>query len=238
MITSPTNEKIKNLKKLQQAKYRKEMGYYLVHGEHLVAEAYDRGLLKEVITTEPNLLYDVPVINVSEQVLNFLSELSTPASVIGVVAIPKPRVINGNVLCLETIQDPGNLGTIIRSARAFGIKNIVMSDDTVDQFNNKVIRATQGAHFDLNILKTDLKSELINLKAAGYTIYGTDVNSGTQLSSIHPQQPYVIIMGSEGQGMSQALKDLCDQLINIETTDESESLNVAIATSIILYQFR
>lgn len=238
MITAISNEKIKQLKKLHSAKYRKINRQYLVHGEHLVNEALKKAVLSEVITTNDSLNYPVPVTYVNNQVLRHLSELVNPAPIIGVVTIPKPKPIIGNVLVLDGVQDPGNLGTILRSANAFNINNILLGLNTVDLYNDKVIRGAQGQHYHLNIIKTDIVNEISDLKQKGYTIYGTDVNNGTNLSNIMVKSPYVLIMGSEGQGMSPKLKEMCDELINIETAETCESLNVAMATSIILYHFR
>ena len=132
------------------------------------------------------------------------------------------------------MQDPGNLGTIIRSSVAFNVDTIVLSDTCVDLYNSKVVRATQGMLFSVNIIKRDLKKLIPTLK--GYKIYGTKVDGGKSLKSIEKVKKFAIIMGSEGQGVRSDILDMCSDYIYINMNKSCESLNVAVATSIILYE--
>jgi RNA methyltransferase, TrmH family len=237
VYTSIENEKIKELKKLNHTKYRNMNNLFLVDGEHLVEEAFKKGLLKELIVLENNdFKLDVDTIYVSENVLNHLSELETPQGVMGVCYKLKPTEIKGNVLILDQIQDPGNLGTMIRSSLAFNIDTIILSPDTVDLYNSKVIRASQGMMFHLNIISADLLIMLDYLKKQDYKIYGTRFEKAKELKNVEKAKKFAIIVGNEGRGVKQEILELCDEYIYIKTNPLCESLNVGVAASIILYE--
>ena len=182
VYTSLENSKIKELKKLQKKKYRDATGLFLVEGEHLVLEAYKAGLLKTLILEE-NTFYPLSIdtISVSSSILTHLSLLEHAQPVMGVCRKKKEEEIQGNVMMLEDIQDPGNLGTIIRSAVAFHIDTLILSPSTVDPYNEKVLRATQGLNFHLNILQQDLKEAILTLKEKKYQIIGTRVTHGKNI---------------------------------------------------------
>ncbi len=238
VYTSVENEKIKDIKKLHQKKYRDKNGLFLVEGEHLVLEAYKSGYLKELILEE-NALFplDVETIYASNNVLTYISELETAPTMIGVCRKKEQVAIAGEkILALDEIQDPGNLGTIIRSAVAFHIDTIVIGNGTVDIYNSKVIRASQGMLFHMNIVASDLQKCLPDLKKQNYQIMGTKVTHGKSLKDIEKLQKFVIIMGNEGNGISEEVEKLCDSFIYIDMSDVCESLNVGVATSIILYE--
>ena len=169
--------------------------------------------------------------------MRYLSELDTPPKMLGICTKLKEQEIKGKVLILDGIQDPGNLGTIIRSSVAFNIDTIILSEDTVDLYNPKVIRATQGMLFNINIIKRDIKSTIEKLIKDNYKIYGTKVNDGKNLKTIEKSKKFAIIMGNEGKGVKSDILDMCDEYIYINMNPLCESLNVAVATSIILYEF-
>lgn len=237
IYTSLENPRVKNLKKLHTKKYRDEQDLFLVEGEHLVLEAYRAGYLKTLILEEnqPRLL-DVDTMYVSSSVLKCLSQLETPQPILGVCQKLSPREMKGNVLVLENIQDPGNLGTIIRSAVAFQVDTILLSSDTVDLYNSKVIRACQGLLFHINIVVCDLKEMLLQLKGQGYHIIGTQVTHGKSIKSIEKNFLFAIIMGNEGNGMSDEIAALCDEFVYIKMDSNCESLNVGVAASILMYE--
>ena len=139
-------------------------------------------------------------------------------------------------LILDNIQDPGNLGTIIRSAVAFNFDTIILSNDSVDVYNSKVIRASQGLLFNVNIKIGDLTEIIPELKNNGYQIYGTKVTNGNDVKSIAKNSLFAIIMGNEGNGMSDAVSKLCDSFVYINMNDKCESLNVGVAASILMYE--
>lgn len=238
LYSSVDNNKIKDLKKLQTKKYRDKKNMFLVEGMHLTLEAYKTGFLKEMLLYEDELFpLDILTNYMTNNVKSYLSELDTPTNIIGICE-KKESVIKGDrIVYLDCIQDPGNLGTIIRSCVAFNIDTLVLSSDTVDLYNSKVIRASQGMLFHLNIVIKDSHEFIPELKELGYKIYGTKVTCGKSLKSIEKNNKFVIIMGNEGNGVCDSLNKLCDSYIYIDMNSSCESLNVGVATSIILYEF-
>ena len=240
VITSVTNKKIVEYEKLKNTKYRKIEKLFIVEGEHLVEEAYKNNRIKEVFILEGyDLKLDVPYTIVSSNVMKKLSSLDTISNVLAICTYSDNQTIKGNhILMLDHIQDPGNLGTIIRSSLAFNIDTIILSNDSVDLYNSKVIRSTQGMIFGTNIVYGNLIDIITNLKKENYKIYGTDVNSGINVKNIDKKEldKYVLVMGSEGQGLSSSVKELCDKFIYINMNKKVESLNVGVATSILIYE--
>lgn len=238
MINSLENDKVKYWNKLKMKKYRDMEDLFLIEGDHLLQDALNKKLVKEIISS--NEIYkedNIPFYLVSDNVLKKLSNQDSGTNVIAVCYKLKTKEIEGNVCLLDNIQDPGNLGTIIRSCVAFNIDTLVCSLDTVDIYNEKVIRASEGNIFNLNVIKTDLEEILKELKKKNYYIYSTDVSIGTKINKVLPKSNYAIIMGNEGQGVKENIKKLADEFLNIPLKSTVESLNVAVATSIILYDF-
>lgn len=233
-ITSLNNPKVVFWAKLKMKKYRDIEHLFIVESEHLVSEALKKGIVKEIITTEEKE-YEVPTYNVSTEIMKRISTLITPNKIMAVCEYLMPDDIKGNILLLDHIQDPGNLGTIIRSAVAFNFSTIIVSEDTVDFYNDKVIRSSEGMIFNINLVKDDLLSIIPVLKEKGYKIYGTDVKKGKNIKTIDNKQ-CAIIIGSEGKGMSIEVKELCDDFIYINMSKTCESLNAAVASSIIMYE--
>ena len=141
-------------------------------------------------------------------------------------------------MILDNIQDPGNLGTIIRSCVAFNVDTLIISDNSVDLYNPKVLRATQGMIFHLNIIVTNLIKIIKELKDEGYKVAGTNVVNGTLVSEFEKKERFAIIMGNEGNGVSSEVSKLIDENIYIPISQTCESLNVGVAASIILYELR
>ena len=228
-----------NLKKLREKKYRDIEGLFIVEGKNLVMEAYKNNLLKTLIVLDNSSFnLSIETIRVSKNVMKYLSELNTPNEIMGICYKKKEENISGNILILDNIQDPGNLGTIIRSAVAFSISTIIVSPDTVSIYNSKVLRSTQGLLFDVNIIVRDISSAIDDLKQNGYKIYGTKVDNGKNLKDIDSTNKYAVIMGNEGSGVNKDILDKCDEYIYIPMNEKCESLNVGVATSIILYEMR
>jgi TrmH family RNA methyltransferase len=238
VYTSSENSKIKNIKKLNESKHRNNTNQFLVEGEHLVLEAYKKGYIQELILLENNEYnLDVPTIYVSEKVLKYISSLDTPQSIMAICNKKEDtNNIGKHIMMLDEIQDPGNLGTIIRSALAFNIDTLILSNNSVDLYNPKVIRASQGMIFHLNIITCDLIDKIHELKEDNYQIIGSDVNGGTDIKNFEKEDKFVIIMGNEGQGISKEILDLCDTFVHINMSDKCESLNVGVAAGIILYE--
>lgn len=237
IIESVDNNKIKTIRKLKEKKYRDSEKLFLIEGEHLVIEAYKSGCLKEVILCNKDIDLDVQKNYVTEKVMNSISDLPSKVDIIGICKIVDNSLAkNSNVLILDGVQDPGNLGAIIRSAVAFNIKNIILSKECVDLYNTKVLRSAQGMNFHLNIIRTDLPKIIEELRKNGYIIYGTDVINGIDIKNVKKTGNYAIILGNEGNGISNDIKKLVDKNIYINMNENCESLNVAVSASIILYE--
>ena len=237
IIASLNNSKVKACSKLKEKKFRDEENSFLIEGDHLVECALNYGVVKEIITTDENYkIPHIPVYYVTSSIMKKLSNQVTGTNIIAVCQKIPERQIQGNVCLLDNIQDPGNLGTIIRSAKAFGIDTLVLSLDTVDLYNDKVIRASEGLLFGLNIIKSDLKTIIKKLKENNYKIYGTNCKKGLELKKVNFAPLSAIIIGNEGRGMKPDLTSLCDEMIHIKI--DGESLNAAVAASIIFYEVK
>jgi TrmH family RNA methyltransferase len=237
VISSLQNERIKNFSKLLNKKYRDLEGKFIVEGEHLVEEAYKTSKLLEIIKTEDyECDIDVPITLVTYDVIKKLSNTMNPQKIMGIVSKLDEREIGNKVLILDELQDPGNLGTIIRSSVAFNIDTIVLSENTVDLYNDKVIRSSEGMLFKINIIKRNVEELINKLKRENYKIYGTKVTDGNNLKNTEFPSKLAFIVGNEGNGVRKEILNLCDEYIYIPMNDKCESLNVAIATSIILYE--
>ena len=231
MIESVNNPKIKEYSKLQNKKYRDESGLFIVEGDHLVEEALKKTQAVDIYSLDDSYT------QVSESVMRKLSSLSTPPNVLAICKKLEEGNIGNKILILENLQDPGNLGTIIRSSVAFGVDTIILSKDCVDFYNVKVLRASEGMVFNTNILIRDLKKIIPELKNSGVKVYTTNVVNGTNVRDINIPEKYAIVMGNEGNGVTKEIASLCDEAIYIPMNEKCESLNVGIATSIILYEF-
>ena len=164
MIESLNNEKIKYYTKLNDKKYRKSEKLFIAAGEHLVTEALKKNIVKEILLLngEENVYGDVTY--VTSDILKKVSDLTNYPKVLAICYIKDDLKIEGNVVALDNIKDPGNLGTIIRSAVAFNYDTILLSEECVDVYNSKVVRATEGMLFNVNIVTCDLFSTLLKLK--------------------------------------------------------------------------
>ena len=232
IITSLTNSKVKAWAKLKEKKYRDETGTFLVESEHLVNEALKKNMVIELISLDDSKYPDATIVN--EEVMKKITSQVTPPNVCAVCHKLKEEEVIDNTLILDDISDPGNLGTIIRSAVAFNFKNIVLSKTSVDVYNPKVIRSSEGMIFHLNIIYSDLVSFI--KEHPFLKIYGTSVINGSSLNSICFEDKVGIIIGNEGHGMSEELKSYCKQLIYIPMNNLCESLNAGVSASIIMYE--
>jgi len=238
VITSLDNSKIKRLIKLKNKKYRDKEGVFIVETLNLIKEAINNSSLLEIYLTE-DINIDIPsnisVTYVSEKIMKEISSLKCPSKVLGLSKFLEEKEIDKKILILDSIQDPGNMGTIIRSAVAFNIKTIIISNDSCDIYNDKVIRATEGNIYKVNILRRDLDNYLPKLKEKDYYIYGTDVLNGTSIKRVVKYDKMAIIIGSEGHGIKNSLKNYIDSNIYIPIRN-TESLNASVAASIIMYE--
>ena len=239
VITSVDNSKIKKYASLKNSKERKLEGLFLVEGMHMCYEANKKGLLVDLLVLQDSEIsfdYAKEITYVSFNVLKKLSSLTNPINVIGVCRKNDNNEIIGNrLLLLDDISDPGNVGTIIRSATAFNIDTIILSNNSVDIYNDKVLRSTQGMIFNMNIIYGDLLEIIPKLHDNGYVILGTNVHNGTDIRNSKFNK-FALIMGNEGRGVKEEIQKMCDDNLYIKMNSNCESLNVGVATSILLYE--
>jgi len=234
IINSTNNFRVVQWNKLKNKATRDKASLFMAEGYHLVSEAFRSNCLKEVITTEKNKPFDTDTYHVTFDVMEKLSSLATPTKIIGICQQQEKRNHMGNVLLVDQIHNPGNLGTIIRSAVAFNYDTIVLNN-SVDVYNHKVIQSTQGMIFHLNIIKSPIKDFILDLKEENYQIIGTDVREGINLHDVKPSKKHAVLVGNEGDGVSDDLLDICDIKVNIKMNEKCESLNVGVAASIVLF---
>lgn len=236
-ITSINNEYIKEISKLNEKKYRDKSNKYLIEGLHLVTEALKYDIIDTIIIREDfSYETDIKHIIVSNEVMKKLSDNPSIPKIMAIV-YKKESTISGNkILLLDRLQDPGNLGTIIRSAVAFNFDTIILSNDTVDLYNSKVLRSTQGMLFNINILRQDLTNVINELKNNNYTIYGTKVDNGNDVKEINNTNKFALIIGNEGTGISDNILKQCDKYLYIKMNNNCESLNAGVAASILMYE--
>lgn len=240
VIKSLDNDRVKLLSKLSKKKYRDEVGLYLVEGEHLVREAYRAKVVSYLVVLDGfTENYDCEKIIVSYDVLKKISNMDTPPSIMAVCRKKDNNNISGSrILLLDEIQDPGNLGTIIRSSLAFNIDTIILTEGSVDLYNPKVLRGTQGMIFHINIVSMK-KCEVIDyMKKNNIPIYGTSVVDGVDVSTLSrfEKDRFCLAMGNEGNGLSNDIFNACSKNLYIKMNDKVESLNVGVACSILLYE--
>lgn len=238
-ITSVANSKIKYLLALRKKTERYNESKFLVEGLHLTIEAYKNNLLDTVLSTDENLLKNFETakqILVSAAVINKLSTTSTPQNIIGVVKMNKHQFKKSDkYIVLDDVNDPGNFGTIIRTSLALGVKDIIVSPNTVDEYNEKTLRATQGAIFKANIIRMNLEEAYQKLKQENVTIITTSLATKQELKDLKKPDRFAIVLGNEARGISEVSQNNSDESIIIPLQNDIESLNVAVAFSIVLY---
>ena len=237
MIESTQNKRIKELCKLHQKKYRDQMQLYLVQGDHLIQEAFQAGVLQELYMLQgESCPIDFPYQEASLTVMNKLSTQNSDAKIIGVC---KKQTVESTtyqkVIVLDDVQDPGNVGTIIRTAHSFGLDAIFLSKGCADITNPKTIQSSQGAIFHIPCIVCNLEQTLPTL---GLPLYATALHHEHKtLQDLCIPSSYALIVGNEGKGVHDSLLQMSDEIIQIEM-ETFESLNVAIATAICMYTFQ
>ncbi|MGX4669857.1 TrmH family RNA methyltransferase [Cerasibacillus sp. JNUCC 74] len=241
MITSIKNDKVKMWKKLHKRKERMKTKTFLIEGFHLVEEALKSNwtIIEMIIQegVEPPLLdKDTPIITVKSNVFQALSQTDTPQGVAAVVAMKQlVSTWSSAVLLIDAIQDPGNLGTIIRTADAAGFSEVILGDGTVDVFNDKAIRATQGSLFHIPIRQASLPDEIKLLQEAGFTVWASALEKAEVYTSLKPERKTALILGNEANGVQKELMSLADKRVTIPIYGKAESLNVSVAAGVLMY---
>lgn len=244
MITSVKNERVKDWKKLHQRKIRNENKQFLIEGFHLLEEAWKSGWnIKEIIIKQgiriPDIYNKYDTTEVSEPVFKQISQTETPQGIMAVIEMKEAGTISGNrILIVNAVQDPGNLGTIIRTADAAGYHAVVLGEGTVDVFNDKVIRATQGSVFHIPIMEMSLVNCIQELQATNFQVITSALDDSVSYDTIDIPKKMALIMGNEGKGIDADLLALADTNVHIPIYGEAESLNVSVAAGILMYHFR
>lgn len=241
IITSKSNSLIKATKKLLQKKHRKSS--YLIEGWHLYEEALKAGVTIEQVFVEASqadkLTNLEQVTLVTDQVLRELTDSPSPQGIVAQIALPDqtlPVDLAGRYLILEDIQDPGNLGTMVRTADAAGFAGIFISDQSADLYNAKTLRSMQGSHFHLPIYRGTIKDILASCKQSGLPILATTLSkSSVDYKKLPDLDQFALVMGNEGRGISQETADVADMLVHISMPGQAESLNVAVAAGILIF---
>ncbi len=248
-IESTQNALVKHWKKLAtQRKEREKTGEYLVEGFHLVEEALKhKDQIVQMIVREgvdlPMLwpIDELVIVYVNDAVAKEIAETETSQ---GVFAHCKQRVVSEDemydwrkVLLVDAVQDPGNIGTMIRTADAAGIDAVVLGKGCVDAFNPKTLRSAQGSHFHIPVVRGDLMEWIENLQQDGVRVYGTSLEESISYKAVEPSEAFALMVGNEGSGISPQLLAKTDQNVIIPILGGAESLNVAVATGILLYAF-
>ena len=243
IITSKANSVVKNAKKLHQKKYRKSA--YLIEGWHLFEEAVQAGVTIEKIfaleSYRDQLAAFPQTVWVSEDILRDLADTQTPQGIVAVIQkeeVGKPDFSQGKFLFLEDVQDPGNVGTMIRTADAAGFTGVIVSDKSADIYSLKTLRSMQGSHFHLPIYRMSLASFVEEAKKTAMPILATTLSKESKdYRELSPLEDFVLVMGNEGQGISSIMAESADQLVHIGMKGRAESLNVAIAAGILMFYF-
>ena len=241
IITSKANSVVKNAKKLHQKKYRKSS--YLIEGWHLFEEAVQAGAKIEKIfalSEYGEKLTDYPqTVFVAEEILLDLADSQTPQGIVAIVQKEEeqlPDFTSGKYLFLEDVQDPGNVGTMIRTADAAGFSGVIVSSKSADIYSLKTLRSMQGSHFHVPIYRMSVEGFVEEAKKSGLPILATTLSQNSKdYRELAQLADFALVMGNEGQGISQFMTNQADQLVHITMKGQAESLNVAVAAGILMF---
>ncbi|MGV3463911.1 MAG: TrmH family RNA methyltransferase [Heyndrickxia sp.] len=247
-IQSIQNPQIKQWKKLLTKKEREKTNTYILEGFHLVEEAlqYKDDIIEIIVSEEVDLpvswdVSELTITRVTPEISRMISDTETTQGVFAICRIKDATTndLSGkSYILLDGVQDPGNLGTMIRTADAAGIDVIILGKGTADIYNPKVLRSAQGSHFHVEFLTGNLMEWIPKLKAASVPIYGTALENGISYKEVQPEPSFALILGNEGNGVSKEVLSQTDKNLYIPIFGRSESLNVAVAAGILMYYFK
>ena len=254
IITSKDNEIIKNVRKLKEKKFRDLNNEYIVEGVKMIKEAIlEDAKIKLIVVCEDNansgaidnkLLYEIAkyeCIYVSKKVFDLISDVQTPQGMLAVIekenSEDKIDFTEDVIVVLDGIQDPGNLGTILRTIDSVGLKQVIVSKETADSYNPKVVRSTMGAIFRVKVIESNnLLDTLRNMKKHKYKIMATSLETDNSIYDVDYNKK-VIVIGNEANGVEKEILDYADEKIKIPMLGKTESLNASVATAVILYEY-
>ncbi|MCI9063539.1 MAG: RNA methyltransferase [Clostridia bacterium] len=253
-ITSKDNSIIKHIKKLKEKKYRNQYNEYIVEGAKIISEAVrENANIKQIIICdgcenneliETHLKYELAkyeCIYVPNNIFKMLTDVENPQGVLAVIEKSgknaEIRYDEDIIVVLDDVQDPGNVGTILRTIDSVGLKQVIVSKGTADIYNSKVIRSTMGAIFRVNVIECEnIKQTLQELKKNNFKITVTSLEAKKTIYDIDYNKK-VIVVGNEANGVSKDVQKLADEKVIIPMLGNTESLNVSIATGIVLYEY-
>jgi TrmH family RNA methyltransferase len=256
LITSFANQNVKLIRKLEQKKYRQETGLFFIEGLRTVGEAIQTGASIDTLVVAPELLVsdfgkslldhpaiqNVERIEVSAEIYQKLAHKEGPQGIGAIVkqnwqAIDHIQVDSGDLwVALDAVSDPGNLGTIMRTAEAVGSRGIILLGHSTDPYDPTAVKASMGAIFSLELAQSDWDSFLIWEKKNQLTIVGTSDSAKTDYQKVEYRRPMILLMGSERHGLPEEMQAACDHVVFIPMEGRTDSLNLAVATGVMLYQ--
>ena len=254
IISSKDNEIVKNIKKLKEKKYRDLENAYIIEGIKLVKEAiYENAKIRQIIMCEnyadnkeidKETLYEISKYNliyVTEKVFNTITDVKTPQGIIAIVEKNNSTCeINYSeeiIIALDDVQDPGNLGTIIRTADSANLKQIILSKNSADPYNPKVVRSTMGGIFRVNIIEVDnLEETLKQTQKNGFKVMVTVLDTQKSIFDANYNKK-VIVIGNEANGISKSIQNIADEKVKIPMLGKTESLNASVAAGVMIYEY-
>ena len=254
VISSKENELIKHIKKLKDKKERDISGEYLIEGVKLIKEAIqEKAKIKQIIVCDEcerteiisqDLMYEIAkyeCIYVTKKIFEYITEVKTPQGILALIEKESnEQNIDYNqeiIVALDGIQDPGNLGTILRTVDSVGLTQILVSKDTADCYNPKVVRSTMGAIFRVKVIECeDLEKTLKEIKKHKFSIVITSLQTENSIYDVQYKKD-IIVIGNEANGVSENIQKLADKKVKIPMLGKTESLNASVATGIILYEY-
>lgn len=253
-ITSKDNELIKHIRKLKDKKYRDESNEYVVEGVKLVEEAVkENAKIKQIIVCEDTTrTYEIPThimleiakyecISVSDKIFNIITQVTNPQ---GIMAIIEKNAQNAKIdytqdiiVVLDDVQDPGNLGTILRTVDSIGLNQIIVSKGTADAFNSKVVRSTMGAIFRIKIIEVENLAQAIKeMRKHHFKLMVTSLQTKNSVYDIDFYKK-IIVIGNEANGVSKEIQDMADEKAKIPMLGRTESLNASVAAGVVMYEY-
>ena len=254
VISSKDNELVKHIKKLKDKKYRDESNEYIVEGVKLIEEAVkENAKIKKIVVCEDTTrTYEIPTnvmleiakyecIYVTEKIFAAITQVTNPQGIMAIIEKnDKNKEIDFTqdiIVVLDDVQDPGNLGTILRTVDSIGLNQIIVSKGTADAFNAKVVRSTMGAIFRINIIEVDdLKQLIKEMKKHHFKLMVTSLQTENSIYDIDFNKK-IIVIGNESNGVSQEIQDMADEKAKIPMLGKTESLNASVAAGIVMYEY-
>ncbi len=256
MITSSSNAKVKEIRKLHDRKYRQVSGLFYLEGLRLIGEAFELGVEIELLVYSPDLLKSdfgnslldkaekkgITKVQVSQDVFKSLALKERPQ---GIAAVVRQKYSSENSIyegekalwiALDSIQDPGNLGTIFRTADACGVEGVILLNQTTDPYDDESVRASMGSIFALKIIKMDFLDFYSLIEKGKIPVIGTSGSAQTDYQTFDYPEKMVLLMGSERLGLQEKHLQICDEVVRIPMIGRADSLNLAVATSVVLYE--